>query len=83
MCWRDLFPRVVSSVFLNARMRQYLTFGFQYGVPEIRLDSSLGIGCCSSEKPLKHLYEHLYKLLQQKIPRTSVRNDTNLNVSNV
>lgn len=49
----SVFPGVVSSIFLNARMRQYLTFGFQCGVPEIWLDSSLGIGSCSSEKPLK------------------------------
>lgn len=59
MCWGGIcFPGVVSSIFLNARMRQYLTFGFQCGVPEMWLDSSLGIACCSSEKPFKHLYQH-------------------------
>lgn len=43
----------LPACFLNARMRQYLTLEFQCGGPEIRLDSPLGIGCCSSEKPLE------------------------------
>lgn len=44
------------------------------------LHSSLGTGCCSSEKPLKKTPLPPSK---QKIPGTCLRNSNNLHVSNV
>lgn len=66
---------VLSSLFLNASMRQYLTFWISSNPGWILL--LLALVCCSSEKPLKNTSA----TSKQKIPGTCLRNNNNLHVS--